>query len=143
MKAVIVAKTRMGSGACIGALTFDGRSLRLIAADRETNDQFNMEYQVGEVWEVETQPDAEIIPPHIENVIVTKKRRLATIAEIETFIEQQMPPETGGVEVIFEGLTQATQAGSLFVAERIGIPNRSTMFWIPDKPLQRVDEGQQ
>ena len=49
MKVVIVAKTRMGSGACIGGLGFDGRSMRLIASDRETNDHFNMDYQVGEV----------------------------------------------------------------------------------------------
>ena len=43
MKVVIVAKTRMGSGSCIGGITFDGRSLRLVAADAGTNDQFNHE----------------------------------------------------------------------------------------------------
>ena len=86
MKVVIVAKTRMGSGACVGALTFDGSSLRLIAADRETNEQFNMDYQVGEVWEIDTRPDPEIITPHIENVVVTHKSRLGLITGIETFI---------------------------------------------------------
>jgi ATP-dependent DNA helicase RecQ len=140
MKVVIVAKTRMGSGACVGALTFDSRSLRLIAADWETNDQFNMDYQVGEVWEIETRPDPEIIPPHIENVIVTHKRRLGPITEIDTFIKQQMPPVSGGAELIFEGLAQTTQMGSLYIAERTGLPSRSTMFWIPDQPLQRVDD---
>jgi ATP-dependent DNA helicase RecQ len=140
MKVVIVAKTRMGSGACVGALTFDGRSLRLIAADRETNDQFNMDFQVGEVWEIETQPDPEIIPPHIENVVVTHKRRLGPITGIETFIEQQMPPVSGGVDVIFEGLAQTTRMGSLYIAEHTGLPIQSTMFWIPDQPLQRIDD---
>ena len=34
MKVLIVAKTRHGSGACIGGITLDeGRSIRLIAAD--------------------------------------------------------------------------------------------------------------
>jgi ATP-dependent DNA helicase RecQ len=140
MKVVIVAKTRMGSGACIGALTFDGRSLRLIAADRETNDQFNMDYQVGEVWEVDTRPDPEITPPHIENVIVTNKRRMGPITGIETFIEQQMPPVCGDAKLIFEGLAQTTKMGSLYISERTGLPSRSTMFWIPDQPLQRVDD---
>ncbi len=141
MKVVIVAKTRMGSGACVGALTFDGRSLRLIAADREINDHFNIDYQVGDVWEVETQPDPEIIPPHIENVIVTRKHRLGPITDIETFIEQQMPPISGGSGAIFDGLTQATKAGALYIAERSGIPGQSTMFWIPDQPLQRVADS--
>ncbi len=140
MKVVIVAKTRMGNGACIGALTFEGRSLRLIAADREVNDRFNMDYQVGEVWQVETRPELEIIPPHVENVIVTHKRRMGSITKIETLINQHMPPISGGVEAIFDGLTQTTKAGALYIAERCGIPSRSTMFWQPDRPLQREDD---
>jgi ATP-dependent DNA helicase RecQ len=140
MKVVIVAKTRMGSGACVGALTFEGRSLRLIAADRETNEQFNMDYQVGEVWEVEAREDPEIVPPHVENVIVHRKRRIAPMSSMAQFIEAQMPPLRGGVEVIFDGLTQATSAGTLFIAERTGIPQRSTMFWQPDQPLVREDD---
>ena len=35
IKVLIVAKTRQGSGACIGAISADGRSLRLIAADAD------------------------------------------------------------------------------------------------------------
>ena len=77
MKVVIVAKTRMGSGACVGALTFDGRSLRLIAADQDLNDHFNMDYQVGEVWEIETRPDREIIPPHFEIFHISPTSQLA------------------------------------------------------------------
>jgi ATP-dependent DNA helicase RecQ len=141
MKAVIVAKTRMGSAACVGALTFESQSLRLIAADRETNDHFNMEYQVGEVWEIETLPDPDLTPPHIENVIVTGKRRMGLITSPEKFIEAHMPPTTGGTESIFEGLAQTTGAGALFIAKRTGIPSRSTMFWRPDRPLRRVDDA--
>lgn len=37
MKVVIVAKTRMGRGACIGGITFDSRLVRLIPADKEFN----------------------------------------------------------------------------------------------------------
>lgn len=141
MKAVIVAKTRMGSGACVGALTFDGRSLRLIAADRATNDQFNMEYQVGEVWEIESSQPREIIPPHVENIIVQRKQRLGSISGIETFIEQQMPPVCGGVSELFDGLAQNTQSGSLYISEHIGLPSRSTLFWRPDRPLTLDDHN--
>ena len=141
MKVVIVAKTRMGSGACVGGLTFDGRSLRLLAADRETNENFNMEYQVGDVWEIEICEDKQIIPPHNENVIVQHKSYSGTIMRMEKFVEQHMPPTRGGLEVIFDGLTNGTGSGGLYISERTGIPNQSTMFWLPDKPLQR-DAGQ-
>ena len=89
MKVVIVAKTRMSRGACIGALTFDGRSMRLIAEDRESNDQFNQEYQVGDVWDIDVVEDHQIIAPHVENVIVTQKQYLAPISGMIDFIETQ------------------------------------------------------
>jgi len=140
-KVVIVAKTRMGSGACIGGITFDGRSVRLVAADEESNDRFNMEYEVGDVWAVEWVPDEAIIPPHVENVIVTGKRSLPPIDDVMAFIEGQMPPEKGGVDVLYEGLTQVTRAGALYVAERNGVPSFSTMFWRPDRPLRRESDA--
>ena len=76
MKVLIVAKTRQGSGACIGGITFEGQSVRLIAADAATNERAGLEYQVGEVWEVDAVPAEHVTPPHVENVIVRSKRRL-------------------------------------------------------------------
>ena len=70
MKVLIVAKTRQGSGACIGGITFEGQSVRLIAADAATNERAGLEYQVGEVWEVDATPAEHVIPPHVENIIV-------------------------------------------------------------------------
>lgn len=141
MKVVIVAKTRMGSGACVGAVTFDGRSVRLIAADQEWNDQFNLEYNVGDVWEVDCDTAGELIPPHVENVLVRAKRQLPPINDVVAFIEQQMPPYRGGLELLFEGLTQTTKAGALYVTERTGFPGSSTLFWRPDRPLVRQDDA--
>jgi ATP-dependent DNA helicase RecQ len=142
MKVVIVAKTRMGHGACVGALTFDGRSLRLYPPDKENNERFNQEYEVGAVWELTRyEQPAELIPPHVETIIVHEKRPLPAINDLTAFIEQQMPPQAGDFSVLFEGLTEATPAGALFIAERNGIPPYSTMFWRPDQPLTRDNEG--
>jgi ATP-dependent DNA helicase RecQ len=63
MKVLIVAKTRQGGGACIGGITFEGRSVRLIAADAAFNEHVGLEYTVGEVWEIEGVAPQEIIPP--------------------------------------------------------------------------------
>ena len=51
MKVVIVAKTRRGAGACIGAINFDGQSIRLVAADAEQNEYVGLDYSVGDVWD--------------------------------------------------------------------------------------------
>jgi len=140
-KILIVAKTRQGRGACIGGITFDGRSVRLIAANAETDEQAGMEYEVGEVWEVAFSPAAEITPPHIENMIVRSKRRLAPMTEPEAFIQRLMAPKTGGIDVLYDGLTQATQLDALYLVERSGVPAYSTMFWRPDQPLRRDDDS--
>ncbi|MCI0398536.1 MAG: DNA helicase RecQ [Chloroflexi bacterium] len=141
MKVVIVAKTRMGSGACIGGITFDGRSVRLVAADQETNDHFNMEYNVGDVWDVDAVPAETIIPPHVENMVVHQKRRLPPLGNVTAFAERHMPPRQGGPDVLYEGLAQATSTGAMYIAEATGIPSCSTLFWRPDRPLVRDDEG--
>lgn len=141
MRVLIVAKTRRGTGACVGGLTQDGQSVRLVAADAERNEHAGLEYNVGEVWEIESTPDPAIIPPHVENIIVLAARRLKRIENLEEIIQRFVPPVAGGWEKLFEGRLQATPAGGLFVAKSTGLPLRSTMFWTPDQPLHRDVEG--
>ena len=141
MEILIVAKTRQGSGACVGGITFEGRSVRLIAADAATNERAGLEYQVGEVWEVDAVSAEHVTPPHVENVIVRSKRLCGTVPACTPFIEQKMPPVVGGPQLLFEGLTQAAPYGALYIAEHAGIPPFSTTFWRPDQPLTRVEDG--
>ncbi len=135
MRVLIVAKTRMSKGACIGGITQDGQSVRLISADTDAHDSAGREYEVGEVWEVEAKLVADVIPPHIENIVVYKKHKLHTLEGPVAIIERFMSSKVGGPEVLYEGLTQFTPTGALYTAERTGIPPYSTMFWRPDKSL--------
>ena len=147
MKVVIVAKTRMRGGACVGAITSDGQSVRLIDPKQDRVDHFNLVYHIGEAWEIEGSPPEFLRPPHVENIVVHGKRRLQNLAleRVVGHIERTMSPFCGGPEGLFDGLVQAVPAGPLFIAERPelahnGIPTRSTMFWRPDRDLVR-DEG--
>ena len=143
MKVVIVAKTHMRGGACIGAISVDGESVRLIAPDMESNEQFNLEYQIGDVWEIEGEPPAELKPPHIENLVVRYKRCLQAVSldRVTRFIERVMPPASGGPDLLYDGLIQVRPGGAMYVTKRTGIPARSTLFWRPDRDLLRDDEG--
>ncbi len=140
MIVTIVAKTRQRHGACVGGITADGRSVRLIAADAAFNEHHNLEYEVGQRWEIDAAPDRDIIPPHVENVVVHHKRPLAPAADLVGLIETHMPPAVGGPEVLYEGLLRAGTHGALYV-EREGIPPYSTTFWRPDRPLTRDTTG--
>jgi ATP-dependent DNA helicase RecQ len=141
MKVLIVAKTRRGGGACVGGITEDGRSVRLIAADAATNERAGLEYAVSQVWEIDSVPDPYIVAPHVENILVLRAQRLRLSHKVEETIRRFMPPVLGGPKKLFDGLTQATRAGGLYIAERTGLPQRSTMFWEPDQPLKLDCDG--
>jgi ATP-dependent DNA helicase RecQ len=140
VKVLIVAKTRRGQGACVGGISEDGRSVRLVASDAATNAHAGLEYAIGDVWEIDGAADPNATAPHLENVIVGRATRLRCAHRVQTAIAEFMPPLRGGFEVLFDGLTQATAAGALYVCERTGLPRRSTMFWLSDQPL-RLDSG--
>ncbi len=141
MNILIVAKTRRGGGACVGGIAEEGRSVRLIAADAAINGRAGLEYEVGEVWEIDPTPDLDLVPPHVENIIVRSARRLRRSQPMEETIHRFMPPVRGGPSKLFDGLAQATSSGGLYIAERTGLPRCSTMFWVPDQPLQLDCEG--
>ena len=83
MRVLIVAKTRMGSGACIGAITETGKSIRLVPFNADPYDGANKEYEVGDIWEITGEPETPSIPPHNENFVVRKKSRLHTTEDMK------------------------------------------------------------
>ena len=146
MRVLIVAKTRMGAGACIGAITEKGESVRLIPYNADPHDGANNEYNVGDIWEITAEPVPETarIPPHNENTIVREKHRLHVTKDTKSLvsaIELLMPPKTGHPRELYEGLLKRTGNGSLYVAVGGDIPSCSTMFWRPDQPLTRDTEA--
>ncbi|MCE2416616.1 DNA helicase RecQ [Candidatus Poribacteria bacterium] len=138
MRVLIVAKTRMGSGACIGAITEKGESVRLVPCNADPHDGANREYEVGDIWEITGAPETSLIPPHNENFVVHKKSRLHTTKDMKDLvsaIELLMPPKTGHPRVLYEGLLQDTESGRLHIVKQGGIPFYSTTFWRTDQPL--------
>ena len=141
MKVLIVAKTRMGGGACIGAITEAGESVRLIPFNEDPHDGANREYEVGDVWEISAKPATSLIPPHNENVVVDKKQHLLITKELEGAIELLMPAKIGDPTVLYEGLLQSTGSGALYIAKQSGVPLYSTTFWRPEQSLNRDTAG--
>ena len=144
MRVLIVAKTRMGKGACIGAITEKGESVRLAPFNADPHDGANREYEVGDIWEITGKPETSLIPPHNENFVVHKKSRLHTTEntkDLVSAIELLMPPKTGHPRVLYEGLLKTTGSGSLYVPVGDDGSPYSTTFWRTDQPLTRDTEA--
>ena len=141
MRVLIVAKTRMGSGACIGGITETGESVRLVPLNADPRDGANREYNVGDIWEISAEPISKtsLVPPHVEDYVVHEKQLIHTTSDTKCLvssIELLMPPKTGHPNVLYEGLLCATRNGALYVRAGNDVPSYSTVFWRPDQPLE-------
>jgi ATP-dependent DNA helicase RecQ len=141
LKVLIVAKTRLGDGACVWGIAEDGRSVRWVAAEAAAKEQAGLEYEVHEVWEVESIPDPGRVPPHLENIVVQAARRLKRSRNTLAVIRRWQPPVAGAPGTLFDGLAQASGGGALYVAEATGLPGFSAQFWRPDQTLQLELQG--
>ena len=140
MKVLIVAKTQQHPGACIGAISADGRSLRLVA-DGDPDHIAGLDYSVGDVWEVDTAAPAAIVPPHVENVVVRSRTRLRTVSDPVPTIEKYMAPSFGPITGLYGALVQRSESGGLYIAEATGVPAYSTLFWRTEQPMERDTSG--
>ena len=138
MRVLIVAKTRMGSGACIGAITETGQSVRLVPLNADPRDGANREYEVGDIWKITGEPETSLTPPHNENFVVHSKARLYRMEDTRELIgaiELLMPPKPGDPHQLYGGLLKTTDSGSLYLPPGSDVPSYSTMFWRTDQPL--------
>ena len=136
MKVLIVGKTRMYSGLCIGAITEKGQSLRLDSSS---------DYQVGQIWDIDYTLGIQRKPPHTEDVIVNSKKYIkeSSVKNQVKVIESYMPPTIGPPQNLYEGLLQIDGQGgrrALYIAEQSGVPSYSTTFWRPNEPLTCLTE---
>lgn len=141
MRTLIVAKTRRGHGFCLGAISETGQSLRLLFPDSTTGKWTSVDYDVGEIWDVETTPTPNPLPPHIEDCLVVGAKRLGRSERLLQTILRRMPPATGGLDSLFTGMLRSTPAGALYIPEGTRQPPLSAHFWRPDRPLKLATSG--
>ncbi|MDQ3927695.1 MAG: hypothetical protein M3328_00965 [Chloroflexota bacterium] len=138
MRVLIVAKTHMQRHACIGGMALDpDRSLRLMQADGSPQPG-DTAFEVGGLWQIDCEAAWDIRPPHFEDVHVLKARKVGEQAQLKRFLLERVTPWCGPLNQTFEGLLRYTYHGHGYVNEIMGVPGRSTGFWLTDKPLQKV-----
>ena len=143
MRALVVSRTRMQPRHCVGALLTDGTSIRLLEADG-SNQSPNSPFQVGQIWDIDYRKP-QVTPPHVEDVIVTRRGarpvRAIPADQLASRIKRIIDPWRGSIAELFDGKVAFTANSNGYVCERLGIPGRSTWFWIPDRSLQLRCDG--
>ncbi len=140
-KVLIVAKTRMYNAACVSGLTVDtNRSIRLLRSNG-FNQQVNTPFEVGQVWELDFHPSSQIAPPHIEDVIVMKERLTGHYENLAYILKQRIKSWQGEPKELFDGLIVIDQK-SAYISESTGVPQCSTGYWLPNKPLDLTQKNE-
>jgi Dual OB-containing domain len=139
MKVTILARTRMHGGrVCIGGMSDDGKSFRLMTTTCDYHDS-PCPYRVGEVWDMNVGPCANLEAPHLEDVAVLAAVLVGAASNLREFILERTEPWRGGVDCIFDGKIRFTGSGSGYIAQASGLPAISTGFWFPDRDLRFRD----
>ena len=139
MKTVIVSRTRMHSGVCIGGLTRDEfTSVRLMPPDGERSWPEASPFHIGEVWDLDLAIPTTIDPPHVEDRLVSAERRVATQSGLDRWLGANVSPWSGDLHATFGGLLQLTRGGAAYIG-RDRISRQSVGFWRPDHDLVLMD----
>jgi len=137
-RVLIVAKTHMASGVCIGGLTHDeNKNVRLIPSGHR-NHPADTPYDIGQVWDLDFHPSPEVTPPHVEDVIVTKERYIAQVPNLLEILTERVKPWQGNPEQLFDGFLTFAESGKGYISQLKGIPKVSTGFWLPSRPLDKI-----
>ncbi len=135
MKTLIVSRTRMHSGVCIGGLIRDDRtSVRLLPPTGAHSWPAEAPFQIGDVWDLDFAAPAGVEPPHVEDRLVAAERRVATQSGLAKWLGANVSPWTGDLGAVFGGLLQLTPGGAAYIG-RDRLSPGSVGFWRPDHDL--------
>ncbi len=134
MNVVIVGRTRMQSGLCIGGMTTDYRSVRVLPPQGHAHPE-DAPYQVGDIWELDLHPIPHVQGPHVEDMVLRAPgRRIDRLEDVGEWVMRGVQPWRGPAAIIFDGTIRASAAGRAHVGSD-AVPTSSVGFWMPDRPL--------
>ena len=136
MKVVIVGRTRMQQGLCIGGLSETYGPVRIQPSTGYAHPE-DAPYQVGDVWDLELTRLNNLQPPHIEDMILSGPgRRLDRLADVGDWLLRGATLWTGPAANAFDGMLRITETGRAHLSAD-AVPDLSVGFWVPDRPLVR------
>lgn len=142
MKVLIVSKTKMQHGFCVGGVSANGDFVRLLDENgHHPNNSTN--YEIRQIWEiVYRSPSNPRSLPHSEDVCVIFKKLKYCLNENITMIDflnqKNINIYQGPISNLFESKLQYTQNGVGFI-NRNNIPQNSVCFWIANRDIIRSD----
>ncbi len=142
VQVLIVAKTKMGNGVCLGGLVLNTRrSVRLLPflPDRYSH-PIDTPFNLGDIWDLRLAEVSKKYAPHTEDIIIReqyKHIRTMPMPELKDFLTKQADPLFVHPKALFDRLIGFTGKRRGFVSPAGGLPPYSTGFWRFEKALYK------
>ncbi len=132
MRAVLVARTRMGQNVCVGvARESDGAAFRLVPVRSPNHHGWRaFDAPIGSRLKIHGFPASDISPPHVEDYRVSHWRAIGNrVADLAGWIRSTAPIRDGGPQKLFDGLLDIEPSGSRWLDPAGALPPGSVEFW--------------
>jgi hypothetical protein len=135
MRVLIVSRTLMTAGLCIGGIGLpSGRPLRLLPP-QENHQPLDSPLRIGEIWEMKIKLRS-TPAPFVEDCDAEAVEMLGR-SNVRLYVASKSLAVTGSTEEVFDGRLEWTpQKGYL---DPDSPTNFSTQFWRPDSKLRRYE----
>lgn len=137
MKVLIVSKTHMNTGVCVGGITFDGRFVRLLDNNGH-NQSDDCPFKINEAYDITFIEKQNPTPPHIEDILVQSSKYVGRLKDdismIDFITKRNVNICRGNIDNLFDKALKFTTNGSGYINSS-KIPQNSVSFWIADKDL--------
>jgi hypothetical protein len=143
MDVLVVSKTRMRQGVCVGGVTANGHFVRLLDENGFYPDN-STKYEIRQVWEIVfKQPENPRPLPHSEDVCAISKKLKGVLDKDITMTgflnSRNVYIYRGCLSNLFESKLQFTPNGSGFINKN-NVPQNSVCFWIADRDMAAISD---
>lgn len=134
---LVVCKTRMKTGLCLGGLVAGSYAkIRLLTPEGD-NQPEDTDLAVGDIWECQLEPKRDTRKPHTEDMFVSPKGLVRRVPNMREFITERLRIEPTHKSRLFDGRLCYTRPGSAYISQRARLPDHAHEFWRPLYGLRR------
>jgi hypothetical protein len=139
MRVVILGRTKMGEGVCVGAMIeATGQPVRLLPAGRVCHPP-HAPFEVGDVWDVELRARTHLEPPHVEDHDCTPIERLDHWPNVLPFLRLWVRrPWLEDPSSLFDGTLRQRSRGTAYLPRGTRLPAGSVGFWVLPHALLHI-----
>jgi hypothetical protein len=127
----------MNTGVCVGAVSYDGKFVRLLDS-KGYNQPENCPFKINEIYDITFIHKQNPKPPHTEDILVLTSKYEGKLEDgirmIDFITERNVNICYGSIDKLFENCLNFTYKGSGYI-NSARIPQNSVSFWIADKDL--------